>query len=59
NPMTDALFIESKESPYANIVAIRTGDSRAELTKLAKALTSPDVKKFIETKYAGAVLPAF
>lgn len=59
NPMTDALFIESKESPYANIVAIRTGDNRAELTKLAKALTSPEVKKFIQEKYAGAVLPAF
>ena len=59
NPMTDALFIESKESPYANIVAIRTGDNRAELTKLAKALTSPEVKKFIQDKYAGAVLPAF
>ena len=59
NPMTDALFIESKESPYANIVAIRTGDNRSELTKLAKALTSPEVKKFIQDKYAGAVLPAF
>lgn len=59
NPTTDALFIESKESPYANIVAIRTGDNRAELTKLAKALTSPEVKKFIQDKYAGAVLPAF
>jgi len=27
--------------------------------KLAKALTSPDVKKFIEDKYKGAVVPAF
>jgi len=27
--------------------------------KLAKALTGPQVKAFIETKYKGAVLPAF
>ncbi|MEG0185623.1 MAG: methionine ABC transporter substrate-binding protein, partial [Stenotrophomonas sp.] len=27
--------------------------------KLAKALTSPQVKTFIETQYKGAVLPAF
>ncbi len=27
--------------------------------KLAKLLTSPEVKKFIEDKYDGAVVPAF
>ena len=59
NPMKDALFMESKDSPYANIVAIRTGDKRVELQKLAKALTSPEMKKFIEEKYKGAVVPAF
>ncbi len=60
NPTKDALFIEKKESPYANILAIRKGDEkRPELVKLAKALTSPDVKKFIEDKYKGAVVPAF
>ena len=60
NPTKDALFIEKKESPYANILAIRKGDEkRPELVKLAKALTSPDVKKFIDDKYKGAVVPAF
>ena len=60
NPTKDALFIEKKDSPYANILAIRKGDEkRPELVKLAKALTSPDVKKFIEDKYKGAVVPAF
>ena len=60
NPVKDALAIESKDSPYANIVAIRTGDdSRAELQKLKAALTSAEVKKFIETEYKGAVVPAF
>ena len=60
NPVKDSLFTEPKDSPYANIVAIRKGDeNRPELQKLAKALTSPEVKKFIEDKYKGAVVPAF
>ena len=60
NLVKDALAIESKDSPYANIVAIRTGDdSRAEIQKLKAALTSAEVKKFIETEYKGAVVPAF
>ena len=33
-------------------------DSEA-IQKLAKALTSPQVKEFIAKKYSGAVLPAF
>ena len=59
NPMKDSLYMESKDSPYANVVAIRTGDNREDLKKLAKALTSPEMKKFIEDKYQGAVVPAF
>ena len=60
NPVKDSLFTEPKDSPYANIIAIRKGDeNRPELQKLAKALTSPEVKKFIEEKYKGAVVPAF
>ena len=60
NPTKDALFIEPKDSPYANIVAVRKGDeNRKEIQALKKALTSPEVKKFIEEKYTGAVIPAF
>ena len=60
NPTNDALFIEPKDSPYANIVAVRKGDeNRKEIQALKKALTSPEVKKFIEEKYKGAVIPAF
>ncbi|CAM5729790.1 Lipoprotein OS=Streptomyces tendae OX=1932 GN=F3L20_10065 PE=3 SV=1 [Streptomyces tendae] len=29
------------------------------MKKLAKLLTSPEVKKFIEDNYAGSVLPSF
>lgn len=60
NPVKDAIAIESKDSPYANIVAVRAGDeNRPELQKLKAALTTPEVKKFLEEKYAGAVVPAF
>lgn len=59
NPVKDSLFIE-KDSPYVNIIAVREGDEkRPELQKLVKALKTPEVKKFIEDKYKGAVVPAF
>jgi D-methionine transport system substrate-binding protein len=59
-PTKDALVIEQKDSPYVNILVVRKGDeSRPEIQKLAKALTSDEVKKFITEKYQGAVVPAF
>lgn len=60
NPLKDAIFIEDKDSPYANILAIHEGDeNRPEIKALVKALQSPEVKKFIEDKYQGAILPSF
>ena len=59
-PTKDALLIEQKDSPYVNVLAIRKGDeNRAEIQKLAKALNSDEVKKFIQEKYQGSVVPAF
>ena len=60
NPTKDSLFTEDKDSPYANILVVK--DSRKNdpaLQKLAKALTSPAVKQFIEDKYKGAIVSAF
>ena len=60
NPTKDALFIEGKDSPYANIVAARKDRANSpEITKLIQALRSEDVKKFLQDKYQGAVVPAF
>ncbi|MGL4393364.1 MAG: MetQ/NlpA family ABC transporter substrate-binding protein [Fusobacteriaceae bacterium] len=60
NPLKDALLIEGKDSPYVNIVAVRTGDEkRDEIIKLNSALRSEKVKKFILDKYKGGVVPAF
>lgn len=59
-PAKDALFIEQKDSPYVNILTVRKGDeNRPEIQKLTKALTSEEVKKFINEKYQGAIVPAF
>ncbi|MFC6839579.1 MetQ/NlpA family ABC transporter substrate-binding protein [Xanthomonas theicola] len=60
NPTRDALAIESKDSPYVNFLVARADDKDdPRVQKLAKALTSPEVKVFIQHKYQGAVLPAF
>jgi len=59
-PTQDALFMEDRTSPYVNIVAIREGDeNRPEIQALIKALKSDEIKKFIEEKYKGAIVPAF
>ncbi|MBD0380828.1 MetQ/NlpA family ABC transporter substrate-binding protein [Paenibacillus sedimenti] len=59
-PTKDALFIEDKNSPYVNILVSRPDNKDSEaMQKLAKELNSADVKKFIEDKYKGAIVPAF
>jgi D-methionine transport system substrate-binding protein len=60
NPLKDALFIESGDSPYANIVATRSDNAQSPaVKKLVAALRSPETKHFIETRYHGAIIPAF
>ncbi|UNK17720.1 MetQ/NlpA family ABC transporter substrate-binding protein [Paenibacillus sp. N3/727] len=60
DPTKDALFIEEKDNPYANILVARSDNKDSEaIQKLAKALTSDDVKEFIEKEYKGAAIPAF
>lgn len=52
--------VEGAESPYANIIAVRAGEENNEnIKKLVETLQSEDVKKFIEEKYNGGVVPAF
>lgn len=59
-PTKDAMFMEDKTSPYVNIVAVRAGDEqRPEIQALLKALQSKEVKDFIDSKYKGAIVPAF
>ena len=62
--VSDALAIEDSKSlaatTYANIIAVREGDEKSDaILALIKALESDTVKKFIESKYNGAVVPMF
>ncbi|WP_095119640.1 MetQ/NlpA family ABC transporter substrate-binding protein [Pseudomonas sp. Irchel s3f10] len=60
DPSKDALVIEGNDSPYVNILVSRPDNKDSDaMKKLAAALHSPEVKKFITEKYKGAVLPAF
>lgn len=60
NPTEDALFIEDKNSPYVNILAVRPDNKDSEaIQELVKALKSPVVETFINETYKGAVIPAF
>ena len=60
NPEKDALVIEGKDSPYVNILVARPDNKdSADMQKLINALHTPQVKKFIEEKYKGAIVPAF
>ncbi|WP_073945682.1 MetQ/NlpA family ABC transporter substrate-binding protein [Streptomyces kebangsaanensis] len=61
SPAKDALAAESAEgNPYANLLTVKKGNENdPRVKKLVELLTSPEVKKFIEDKYDGAVVPAF
>ncbi|WP_330329508.1 MetQ/NlpA family ABC transporter substrate-binding protein [Streptomyces sp. NBC_00536] len=60
-PAKDALVLEKAEgNPYANLLAVKDGKQNdPRIQKLAKLLNSDEVKKFIEEKYQGSVIPAF
>ncbi|UQN09329.1 MetQ/NlpA family ABC transporter substrate-binding protein [Deinococcus sp. QL22] len=60
NPLKDALLLEDKRSPYANLLAVKPATLKSSgYLKLVKALQSPEVRAFILKKYGGAVVPAF
>ncbi|MGI6049885.1 MAG: MetQ/NlpA family ABC transporter substrate-binding protein [Acetivibrionales bacterium] len=65
NATTDALAIEDKDSDvikndYMNILCVKEGnENNPAILELVKALKSDEVKKFIEDKYEGAVVPMF
>lgn len=60
NPEKDAIAIEAAESPYANIIVVRTADKDAPWAKtLVDSYHSDAVKKYIQDKYHGAVIPAW
>ena len=56
----DAVLKESPKGPYANLIAVRRVDKdQPWARKLVAAYQSAEVKQFIETKFNGALVPAF
>ncbi|WP_082745324.1 MetQ/NlpA family ABC transporter substrate-binding protein [Burkholderia savannae] len=59
-PKQDAIAIEGPNGPYANILAVRSEDKdKPWVAKLVAAYRSPDVKRFIERQFGGAVIAAW
>ena len=60
SPKNDAIAMEKADSPYANVIVVRAGDEGQPWVKtLVEAYHSPEIKSFIDTKYEGAVIPAW
>lgn len=60
-PSRDALILESKDSPYANIVVVRTEDKDDPKYKqmLMDALHSPEVQTKANSLFQGQAIPAW
>ena len=62
--VADALAVEDSESiaatTYGNVIAVRSGEENdPAVLALIEALTSDEIKKFMEDTYEGAVVPLF
>lgn len=60
NPLNDAIALESKDSPYVNIIVVKGGNEKdARIQKLIHSLQSEEMRQFILDQYKGAILPSF
>lgn len=59
-PSRDALFVENKHSPYANLIVIRrNSDKKEQLALFVKAMNSKDVKNKAQTLFGDAAVVAW
>ena len=60
DPAKDAIARESKDSPYVNLIVVRQADkAKPWVQKLVAAYHSAEVRKLIDTKWPGIVVPGF
>ena len=60
NPQKDSILVESKDSPYANVMVVREEDKdNAAYQKVLAIYQSEPIKKFIADHFQGTILPAF
>ncbi len=59
-PTKDSIFIEANDSPWVNVIAVRTANKDdAVIKKLIEAYHSDEVKQFIEETFEGSVVPSW
>lgn len=59
-PAEDAIYLESVESPWVNILAARAEDADSPaIEKLIDSYHSDVVKEFIEEEFSGSLIPAW
>ncbi|MBB6453750.1 D-methionine transport system substrate-binding protein [Salirhabdus euzebyi] len=59
-PTEDSIFIEPKDSPWVNLIAVRAENKDdAVLDKLIKAYHSDEVKEFVENNFEGSVVTSW
>ncbi len=59
-PSRDGLYVERKDSPYANLIVIRQdSDKKTQLMEFVKAMNSEDVKKQANNLFGDAAIPAW
>jgi D-methionine transport system substrate-binding protein len=60
HPKTDAIAIEGRESPYANLIVVRSADKDAPWAKtLVEAYHDDSIKAFINEEFKGALIPSW
>ncbi|MBM6596600.1 MetQ/NlpA family ABC transporter substrate-binding protein [Microvirga pudoricolor] len=60
DPVKDALTRENPKGPYVNIIAVRAEDKDKPWVKtFVEAYHTPEVKKFVDEKFKGAVLTSW
>lgn len=58
NPLEDSIAIESTDSPYVNIIAVKEGDEdKAAIKTLVEVLKSQEIQDFIIEKWGGSIVP--
>lgn len=56
-PTKDAFILEKPDSPYANVVAVRTADKdRPEFKELMDIIRTPEMKQFVDDHFKGAAI---
>lgn len=60
SPSRDAIYVEGKDSPYANLIVIhRDSPKKAQLEEFVKAMNSKEVKNKAQELFGDAAIPAW